>query len=845
MAHSFGKYRLLERLGGGGMADVWRAEVGYSAGVTKAVALKMIREDLLKVEQFQSLFIDEARISSRISHANVAQVFDFGEVDGRPFLAMELVEGADLHTVMTAAEKNALPIPLDVAAFIVGEVARGLAFAHRLTDDAGEPYGVVHRDVSPQNVLVSYAGEVKLTDFGIARARDKVTQTETGTVMGKFRYMSPEQVAGDTLDERSDIFSCGILLYELVTGRQLFDGRTSAQVVDQIRYAELPDLVSSRPEVDPALDTVMQWTLERDLEKRCPDAATLARDLERYVHVAHPHFTRERVVELLESVVPRTPRVGSNDKTLAYAGTELAAPTGFGDPGDESVDEPVETTAPAKRTAARSKPAGSDDAAVVDGVPRESMAGPAPGAARAPDAPERDATLTLARKPSSGRSTALSAGREVPQGDGAITPMIDATAPTRERPTGESELTETRTAGRARGEAAVRPSAAARHPPAKPRRFGIESVLGTLLALLLLGFVVLLFLRDRRQGERKDAKPTTSMEPGTAAVMAPAPDAGVGSPQAARLAQLDVAIAARSGPVLAHRSLHIDLLRLLRRISFRLTSALAHDTGARTLGLRAAGSGGPRTPPHPDPIDELADLFAARILLTDAVPDALRPALRLCDTAAPPAGLASGEPRCPRVAALRVLSQPQSAALQYELIRAHGALRRWRAPLAGQGGRRYLYPRLAVARDAVAQLLQLDPKHGPGRSLLRYLEAVPRGQPGRLGMLELRVKSLSHEAQKKSDAQVLHLTLALRNADPEQPVTVRPATFRLLGAEPEPSTTSVWKPDFREPLAAGKSGVLELTFAAKLPTRGVTLLLAIPRSGAGALRLQISSDVLP
>ncbi|MDY0001426.1 MAG: protein kinase, partial [Polyangia bacterium] len=364
---SFGRYRLLERLGGGGMAEVWRAEVSYSADVSKVVALKMIREDLVRVPQFLSLFIDEARITSRLSHANVAQVFDFGEEGGRPFLAMELVEGPDLETILRRARELGQHLPLSFCAYVVAEAARGLAAAHGLKDAEGHSFGIVHRDVSPQNVLLSYAGEVKITDFGIARARDKITQTETGTVMGKFRYMSPEQVQGKAVDARSDVFSCGILLYELITGLQLFDGRTSAEVVDQIRYKAVPDLLALRRDVDPALETVLGDTLARDPSARCPDAATLARDLERYLHVAHPLFTRDEVAHLVGALVPR--QSPGRVAQMAFAGTELAT----GAPGG---DEPVATAVPEAPEEAAS-PSGRKATLLGTGEPAPKVTAPA------------------------------------------------------------------------------------------------------------------------------------------------------------------------------------------------------------------------------------------------------------------------------------------------------------------------------------------------------------------------------------------------------------------------------------------------------------------------------------
>jgi len=874
MARRFGKYRLLERLGSGGMAEVWRAEMSYTEDVSKTVALKMIREDLATVEQFRSLFIDEARITSRINHTNVAQVLDFGDEDGRPFLAMELVKGADLHSLMAAAGEQMRQIPLDVAAFIVAEVARGLDHAHRLVDDEGRPYGVVHRDVSPQNVLLSYAGEVKVTDFGIARARDKVTQTETGTVMGKFRYMSPEQVQGTELDARSDIFSCGILLYELISGRQLFDGRTSAQVVDQIRYADLPDLAASRPEADPALDTVLCWALERDVDERCPDAATLARDLERYVHVAHPQFTRDRVAEIVRSLVAtQNPVPVAGEAPLAYAGTELASVTG---PGTPAPDRPMrsladlerepepDTTARAKRGAmakARSAATQSGPAA-EDGVPSEAMDGPTEPPPRTDDGEPgsiRDETLTLARRAS------LSTSQPLPRGstphDAPTTlldPGPDATDRTRARPSGPTKApgsdpgpgTETRTAGRAHGEAAPRPASSGDRRTPRRRGRGVETTLGVVLALLLLGVVALLLLRkDEPTGE-------PGREPGAAAhgTLGARPsagaDAGVGATDASahatdatagRLAAVDQAIAALEPATILSGTLRSPALAaLLSRLDRRLTHATVDDEGERRFG-RPCGTVKPLPPPK-TPAASLADLYAERVLLDPTLPQRIAAALGRLRPSPKPS--AADQRLWDRLATLRVVHAPRSAALQEGLILARGRQRGWCKPLAGSDGRRYLYPHVIVARDGVARLVRLAPDSPRGRLWQRYLEATPRGRGARLGNLTLTVQSHSSQLLKKDDNRVFHITVTVRNEDPDQGTKVPASGFMLHGVVTRPIAVGLWKPDLREPLAPGKTVRLELTFAAPLGPAAETLVLSLPRAGAGSAWLQVFSSVV-
>jgi serine/threonine protein kinase len=906
MERKFGKYRLLNRLGGGGMAEVWRAEVSYTKEVSKIVALKMIREDLATVKQFRSLFIDEARITSRISHTNVAQVFDFGEENGRPFLAMELVKGADLHSLMAAAGEQMRQIPLDVAAFITAEVARGLDHAHRLTDEEENPYGVVHRDVSPQNVLVSYAGEVKVTDFGIARARDKVTQTETGTVMGKFRYMSPEQVRGEALDARSDVFSCGILLYEMLAGRQLFDARTSAQVVDQIRYSDLPDLAETRPEADPALETVLRWTLERDVNKRCPDAATLARDLERYVHVAHPQFTRDRVGDLVQSLLTNEPPVPTTVKgALAYAGTELADLTGqSAKASDEPMPQPMRSLADLEPKDGDEDPDGGEHqnvdvgpdepgttARAKRGAPPEAraavtaLAGPTSGGPTANGVPpqsiekltestletdtegldaSRNATLTLARRASRSASQPLARDATAPPHD-APTKLLDegpnAEDRTRVRPSRpprspESDAdsnatseTETRTAGPAHGEAAPRrASSSARRKPRRRGR-GVETTLGVVLALLLLGGVALVWLRPDKPPHTPTAEPGSSALGKHGANL----DAGVAGtdPTDGALPPTDVTVSQMAAIDQAITALEPEKLlaggpqsqvpvALLTRLDRRLTHATVDDGGERRFGHPCTRVK-PLRPPT-TAADKLADLYAERLLADPTIPPLIATALgRL----RPPSNPAPGQARQPDpVATLRALLAPKSAPLQESLILSRGKQKGWCKPLAGQDGQRYLYPHVIVARDSVARLLLLAPDSLGGRLWRRYLEAAPVGHGARLGGLVLTVKSSHRQTLKKDDNRVFRVTLTVRNQDPQQSVRVPTSGFTLHGVLAKPIPVGLWKPDLSAPLSPGKTLDLELTFAAPLGPTAETLVLAVPRAGAGFVWLRISSSVV-
>jgi serine/threonine protein kinase len=302
---AFGKYLLVERLAQGGMAEVFRAVYQGAAGVEKVVALKRILPQLDAAPEFVTMFIDEARIASSLTHVNVAQVFEFGEVAGCYYLAMELVEGVDLGRLLEAARRRKLSLPRAVVAFLVAEAARGLAYAHEKRGSGGALLGIVHRDVSPQNILVSYAGEVKIADFGIAKATGKLHKTDSGAVMGKLRYMSPEQVSGEPLDGRSDVFSLGVVLHELLTGRQLFDGDNPGRVADQVKLAEIAAPSRFAADVPPELDRICLKALARARDARHERAADLARELSTFVSERAPGLTREDVGALVSELVPR------------------------------------------------------------------------------------------------------------------------------------------------------------------------------------------------------------------------------------------------------------------------------------------------------------------------------------------------------------------------------------------------------------------------------------------------------------------------------------------------------------------------------------------------------------
>jgi len=269
----FGKYKLVRRIGRGGMAEVYLARTAVAQGLSKDLVIKKIHPAFARSQQFQAMFVDEAKIALGLNHPGIVQVFDFGSVGDSFFLAMEHVEGVDMLRLLRQAQKTRPHLPYGIAAYVTQKVAQALDYAHRKTDDFGEPLGIVHRDISPHNVLVSWDGAVKIVDFGIARART-ITEEE-GVIKGKFAYMSPEQARGEAVDRRSDVFSAGALLFELVCGRQLFEGK-GKEVLEKVKSGDVP-----RPqEVNPSVPDGLARALEKALAFHRSERFQTARDFQ-------------------------------------------------------------------------------------------------------------------------------------------------------------------------------------------------------------------------------------------------------------------------------------------------------------------------------------------------------------------------------------------------------------------------------------------------------------------------------------------------------------------------------------------------------------------------------------
>ncbi len=279
----FGRYLLLDRIAYGGMAEVFRGKQFGEEGFERVIAIKRVLPAVSDNEQFIAMFRDEANITRTLQHGNIAQVYDFGKLDGSYYLTMEYVSGLDLKTFFNACEKSGKPMNPAFAALIVREVALGLGYAHRATDSSGSSLGLIHRDVSPQNVLLSWQGEVKLVDFGIAKARQKTQQTDAGVLKGKFGYMSPEQVRGLPLSNRSDLFSLGTVFWELLTGHRAFDRETDYATMDAVRAVDLPSFDQAARTVPKALQMICLKALQKDEEERYSRSEHMARDITRWL----------------------------------------------------------------------------------------------------------------------------------------------------------------------------------------------------------------------------------------------------------------------------------------------------------------------------------------------------------------------------------------------------------------------------------------------------------------------------------------------------------------------------------------------------------------------------------
>jgi serine/threonine protein kinase, bacterial len=373
------KYEILTRLSVGGMAELFLAFTSGPGGFRKFVALKQILPDV-KTDEFVKMFLDEARITAAFSHANIGQVFDLGEEDGELYLAMEFLAGQNLEQLMKAAAKRDAPLPPGFAARVIRDICLGLHYAHHFVDPSGRSVAVVHRDMSPRNAMVTYDGGVKVIDFGIAKAKGRLGRTAVGMVKGTGGYMSPEQVRGHELDGRSDLFSAGVLLHEMLCGQRLFNAPGDAAMMMAIVEGEIPPPRSINPAVPEALEAVVMKALTRDKSKRFATGREFAKAIE--AAMGPELFDEEKMAGLMEELFEE-----KRQKTralLEYASRDdarisEAAGALQDDPGTSQVKRPprprsapasASTSRPGASTPRPRKPASNPSQSVVPSTPR-------------------------------------------------------------------------------------------------------------------------------------------------------------------------------------------------------------------------------------------------------------------------------------------------------------------------------------------------------------------------------------------------------------------------------------------------------------------------------------------
>jgi serine/threonine-protein kinase len=310
------KYRILRRLEAGGMAEVYVGEAEGVQGFKKQVAIKRVLPHLAKNESFIQMFLDEARLSAKLTHANIVQVFDISAREDTYFLIMEFVDGANLKKIMESLHQRGQRMRLSDAAHICSEACRGLSYAHELADETGKALGIVHRDISPPNIMVTKRGEVKVADFGLAKAGTQVVSTDPGVVKGKFSYLSPEAAQGLTVDARADVFSLGIVLWEMLAGRRLFYGQTDYATVKLIQNANIPRLAPLNREVDEEFEEIVLRALAREPERRFQTARAFGDALAGYLFTRQRKVTSYDLANLVRATVSDEKPSAATDKGL-------------------------------------------------------------------------------------------------------------------------------------------------------------------------------------------------------------------------------------------------------------------------------------------------------------------------------------------------------------------------------------------------------------------------------------------------------------------------------------------------------------------------------------------------
>ena len=292
----FGKYTLLEKIGAGGMAEIWRASLDGADGFKKQVVIKLILPQYARSRSFITMFVREAKVASHIQHPNVVQIYELGKEDNRYFIAMEYVDGKDLLAILEHCTQLKRHVPIELCLYIAGEICKGLAEAHQATGDNGRALNIIHRDVSPSNILIGRDGTVKLTDFGVARASlEGQPAGVTGQLQGKLGYMSPEQVTSKPIDLRSDLFSVGVVLFESITHKRLFAGKNDLETLANVRNADVEAHLCQHPDLPDGVVRILRRALASNMDDRYPSAQELEEDIDQYLFDARLRVNRRNV----------------------------------------------------------------------------------------------------------------------------------------------------------------------------------------------------------------------------------------------------------------------------------------------------------------------------------------------------------------------------------------------------------------------------------------------------------------------------------------------------------------------------------------------------------------------
>lgn len=317
-------YETVRKIADGGMGVVYEAWQRGAGQFKKVVAVKLIREEYSAIPEFQKNFIGEARLVADLIHTNIVQTYHLGLVGGQYFMVMEYVNGVNLEQFLERHQTLQRSVPVDIAAFIVSRVARGLTYAHQKTDERGRPLGIVHRDIGPKNIMIAYEGDVKLTDFGIAKAFDLMYNEEGKVIAGKDEYLSPEQASYAVTDSRADLFPLGIVLTELLLGRNIFRAPDRLDSRRNILTMKIPRFQELRADIDDRLEAIIQKALQRDRDRRYQTAFELLTDLELYLYSDRYGPTNEKLGVYLKDVMGYAPPGSRPNVTVATPAASLS-----------------------------------------------------------------------------------------------------------------------------------------------------------------------------------------------------------------------------------------------------------------------------------------------------------------------------------------------------------------------------------------------------------------------------------------------------------------------------------------------------------------------------------------